>query len=135
MTTPLIPDYIATLFDNEIMKIQEDIIDKICKQYKLDKTEVCKNIGFKHIEFTECNIKIIKCHATNYGTKKDEPKCIARIYNHTENILYQCKRSQKAGGHFCKTHSHQHQTKSLKWGTINDPIPKSITGNEIRKIY
>lgn len=135
MTTPLIPDFIAKLFYDEIYKIQEDTVDKICAKYSLDKKDVMATVGLKGLKWEYTDLRIIhKVHDRNYGTKKGTDKCIARIWDKNEYKLYQCKRSKKVCD-FCLSHARMNDENKLVWGTINDPEPKDVEAKKSSKIY
>lgn len=60
-------------------------------------------------------------------------QCIARVYDKNERTLEQCSRCQKdASTPLCNIHN---KMISLKYGTINDEIPKSVLRKTATKIY
>lgn len=73
MTCPIIPDFIFKLFEQEITKINMIVVDTICKQFNLDKSEVVKvlhkelNMNVNIIGEELEHIKIVKKHSTNKG--------------------------------------------------------------------
>lgn len=136
MTTPLMPDFIADLFNEEIRRVQVKIVDRICDDFGLDKTKVMEKLGFNKgcVKFSGMRFKILKYYDTPYGSVNKKDKCIARIHNASENTLHQCKRSQSCG-EFCKTHFDKKNKTGLNWGTIHDPIPDIVAKSESTKIY
>ena len=136
MTTPLMPDFIADLFNEEIAKIREEIVDRICNDFGLDKIVVMKKLGLDKpiVKFSGMHFKILKFYETPYGSKNGKAKCIARIHNASENTLHQCKKSQKKEG-FCLTHYEKNKTTGLNWGTIHDAIPDNVKQSQSTKIY
>lgn len=69
MTTPIVPDFIAELFKNEIQKIQENVVKQICDVYGLDQEEVMESIGLQEVKFEHSRLRISKKHETEYGSK------------------------------------------------------------------
>lgn len=136
MTTPLMPDFIADMFNDEIRRIQEELIDRICREFKLEKAVVMKKMGLDGpcIKFSGMRFKILKYYDTKYGSKKKTDKCIARIHNASENTLHQCKKSRCCGD-FCMTHFDKKESTGLNWGTIHDPIPENVKMSQSTKIY
>jgi hypothetical protein len=135
MTTPIVPDFIAELFKNEIQKIQENVVKQICDVYGLDQEEVMESIGLQEVKFEHSRLRISKKHETEYGSKKHTEKCTARIFAASQVQLYQCKRSRLGGCNFCKTHLEMIKRGGLKWGTINDPVPQEVQVTQSKKLY
>ena len=136
MTTPIVPWFVAELFKEEIRKIQHDIIERICKEYKLNKKDVVEKLNIPEIKFTDNTVRIIRKNPEVYGSKNKNNKCIARVYDKNERTLCQCKRSQKKEcGKYCKSHYDLVQKNNLTLGTINDPVPSHIQSKLTTKIY
>jgi hypothetical protein len=136
MTTPLVPWFISELFKQEISKIQVDIVERLCRAYGLDKSEVLRELDIPEIEFVDNTVRIIKrCDAT-YGSKTNTKKCVARVYDKNERTLLQCKRSQKKGcGEYCKSHHDLVKQNKLTLGKVSDPVPAFIKNKMTSKIY
>lgn len=137
MTTPLVPDFIAALFKEEISKIQIGVVDAICDEYGLNKAEVLNKLKLGEVQFKDNNIRIIHKREHKYGSKNNNPKCIARVYDKNERTLSQCTRSQKSGcGEYCKSHFEViRKNGKLCHGTVNDKEPKAIVAKDTVKIY
>jgi hypothetical protein len=127
MTTPIMPDFIADMFNEEIRRIQEDVVERICKDFGLDKAKVMEKLGMDkpYVQFSGMRFKILRYYDTPYGSKVKKDKCIARIHNAADNTLHQCKKSQSCE-EFCKGHYDKKNTSGLNWGTIHDPIPEGL---------
>lgn len=53
--------------------------------------------------------------------------CLARVFIANNLVVKQCSRSKLQGQHFCKSHQRLFEEGNLKYGTINDPKPDSIS--------
>lgn len=135
MTTPLVPSFIAKLFEEEVKKIQVDVVYRICEMFALDEHEVLESLDIRSVEFHNTQVKIVKKRETAYGSKTDTDKCIARVYDVYQHEFHQCKKSRISGCKFCKLHRGLRQKNALKWDTINDPLPKEITMKHVQKLY
>jgi flagellar basal body P-ring protein FlgI len=117
MTSPMIPEVILDLFQNEINRIVKIAIKKICDEYDIDFEEATKIADIK-LDLTLDNLHI---------SKKQNPKilikerCQARMLR---NIgIQQCSRSKCDDTEFCKLHFKSFKNGTLKYGKITDPIP------------
>lgn len=136
MTTPLVPWFVGDLFKVEINKVQLDIVDRICRSFNLKKQEVIKAIHIPELKFTDNTVRIIRKNPEVYGSKTNNKKCIARVYDKNERTLCQCKRSQKENCEkYCKTHYDIRNLNKLHLGTIHDPVPDYIKNKLTLKIY
>ena len=132
MTTPLIPDFIIDMYENEMRKFAINLIDIIANKKKLDKGElyslVEKGTGFKLDLVSENKelIKIVKVKPRKLPS--DEERCIARTLRN--GIYCRCTFHKTNSKGFCK----RHNAKPSKFGTINDP---DLTPHDKRynKIY
>ena len=119
MTTPLIPDFIIDLYENEMRKFAINVIDVIASRKKIDKEELYKIVekgtGFdlKIVPESTETIKIVKIKPRKLPDA--EERCIARTYKN--GIYCRCTFHRSKGKDFCK----RHNLKPLKFGTIDDP--------------
>lgn len=121
MTTPILPEFILKLFQNEVNGIVQKEIQKVCDLYKLDYDEVIKKLGHVEINTTDTpGFRIMKKRET--FAPKDE-RCIARMLHDLE--IKQCSKHKK-DSEFCGRHFNMHKNNKLKYGTINDPIPNEL---------
>ena len=134
MTTPIIPDFILKLFQNEINTINNNLLNNFCKLFKIDledaKNKLKNELNISlEIDKNE-KIKIVKKH-------KDAPqeeRCCARVYRQKDLEVGQCPRKHANDcGDFCKRHKKMHDEGRLKYGTINQTIPKEISPEVLNK--
>lgn len=122
MTTPIVPDLILGLFQNEINKINLDLLEKVCQIYKINyqeaverlKNELKVNLVINKDE----RIKIVK---TRPELNSNE-RCIARCFKRSDLDLVQCTLRHYPDKNFCKRHQNMFDNGTLKFGTINDEI-------------
>lgn len=135
MTTPIIPDFILSLFQNEVNKIVQSEIKRLCEMYSLNFEEVKGKMGLVELNTTEFpEIRIMK--KSEKIAPKDE-RCIARMLHELE--VKQCSRKQKEDG-LCGKHFALKANNKLKYGTIKDPLPDELrpevlNEKKITKIY
>jgi len=134
MTTPIIPDFILKLFQNEINKININLLINFCKLFKVDledaKDKLKNELNISlDIDKNE-KIKIVKKH-------KEAPKeerCCARVYRQKELEVGQCPRKHADGcGDFCKRHKKMNDEGRLKYGTISQAIPQELSATVLNK--
>jgi len=133
MTAVIIPESILRLFQNEILKINLNLLENICKIYEIDINEAkekLKEIYNIHFELEDINsIKYSKKHKE---VEKDI-RCIARIYKQNEVCVSQCMKKKINNCDFCKKHDRIFKSDKLQYGTINEPIPEAIERKLIKK--
>jgi excinuclease UvrABC ATPase subunit len=152
MTSIIIPDFIFKMFTQKILDINNIVINKLCEHYNLDKEEAHKilekemNMNFKLIGEDIEQIKIVKKHKKKDTEKKDDNKetnvssiassstssyCDARVFIANELIVKQCSRCKLDGLSFCKIHHKLNQKGKLKYGTIYEAKPDSISTEKL----
>lgn len=133
MTTPLIPDFVLSLFQNEIIRINSDLLKKTCDIYNID-FEDAKNKLKKELHIT-FQIKQNEKIAIVKKQKIVEPaeRCIARVFRKKDIEVLQCTRRKKDCD-FCKRHETMFNEKRLKYGTIHEEIPHEISPTVLNKI-
>lgn len=133
MTTPMIPDFIIDMFENEIRKVMNDALTVVAKEYNLDLQQIRRKVE-KKIEMkleivpdTYETVKITKLKPRKIPDP--ESRCLARVKK--DNIICQCsfQAADGAGKQFCT----RHLTK-MRYGTINDP-PIKETRKRYTKVY
>lgn len=135
MTTPLIPDFIVSLYQNEVNAIVKRVLKQVVKKYQLPEDEVL-GLAFQKLQIipeTEEKIRIIKSKPRKLLESNE--RCMARV-KATDGTYSQCKfRFKDAECKFCK----RHQTKPSKYGSINDNqddlFEQPTMVRRIRKIY
>lgn len=137
MTSIAIPDFIFKMFTQKILEINTSIIDKLCEHYNIDKTEARDFIGkemsinFNLISEDIEQIKVVKKHKKKEYTAL--PLCCeARVFISNELIVKQCSRSRLNGKPFCKTHQKLSDDDKLKYGTIHEAKPESISTEKLK---
>lgn len=148
MTSIIIPDFIFKMFTQKILDINKIIIDKLCEHYNLDKEETHKflekemAINFKLIGEDIEQIKVVKKHKKKETTKQQERTdsnlltsgssfCDARVFIANELIVKQCSRCKTDNSSFCKIHHKLNQQGKLKYGTIHETKPDSISTEKL----
>lgn len=141
MTSPIIPDFILKMFEQEVTKINIIIVDKICDLYDLDIDEVKQQLSdeldmnFNVINDNIEQIKVIKKHNAkpDASTLDKSTLCIARVFIQSELKVKQCSRHKLDGQNFCKLHLKLHQNNTLKYGTIHDQKPDEISTEKLNR--
>lgn len=151
MTSIIIPDFIFKLFTQKILEINNMIINKMCEHYNLDIDEAHKflekemKIKFKIIGEDIEQVKIVKKHKkkekqndTNESSNalastssSSSCYCDARVFLKNELIVKQCSRCKLEGSSFCKIHHKLNQNGQLKYGTIHEAKPDSISTEKL----
>jgi len=115
----MIPEFICHVYEEEVRKVVNQVIDHISTRFSLDKDDIAtgveKNIQMKLeiIPESEQTFKIQK-----KTTVAAENRCIARIKK--KGLYCQCA-FKKVSDDLCTRHG---KADVLKWGTINDELPK-----------
>ena len=129
MTTPVVPDFILGLFQNEINKINTELLQKVCKIYEIDFEDVTKKLK------DEFKVNLVLNKDERVKIVKTRPelqpcdRCIARLFKRSDLDLVQCTLRHYPDQSFCKRHQIMHDNGTLKYGTIND----EETGKEVFK--
>lgn len=143
MTSIVIPDFIFKMFTQKVLEINMTIIEKLCEHYKIDKNDAKQflekdmNIDFNLLSEDIEQVKIVKKHRKKEN--KDDTHletnttsyCDARVFIQNELIVKQCSRSKLVGQSFCKTHQKQYEAGNLKYGTIYETKPDSISTEKL----
>jgi hypothetical protein len=136
------------MFTQKILDINNIIIDKLCEHYNIDKEEARTflekemKMDFKLIGEDIEQIKIVKKHKkkeTN-ASASNSTYCDARVFIANELIVKQCSRCKLDDSSFCKIHHKINQKGKLKYGTIHEAKPDSISTENLnmkvkRSIY
>lgn len=149
MTSIIVPDFIFKMFSQKILEINNIVIDKLCEHFNLDKEEAHKilekemKMNFKLVGEDIEQIKIVKKHKKKDTEKQDKEhntsstvssmstNCVARVFVANELIVKQCSRCKLEGSSFCKIHHQLNQSGKLKYGTIHDAKPDSISTEKL----
>lgn len=122
MTTPILPEFVLRLFQEEIDKVVKEELQKVCVVYKLDYEDVCKKIGRVELEPTkQPGFRIIKKNET-FAPK--EVRCAARMLHDLE--VKQCSKKRCDCSTLCARHLNMQRNDRLKYGTIDDPLPDEL---------
>ena len=122
MTSPILPEFILKLFQNEINTIVKGEITKVCKLYDLDIDEVAERLGHVQIDMTTTpGFRLIR---KNESFANKEERCNARMLHDLE--VKQCSRPLSCGGQLCKIHNNMRKRNKLKYGLITDPLPDEM---------
>ena len=118
MTTPVVPDFILGLFQNEIYKINLVLLEKICQIYKINFNEATKRLKDElKVNLTlnqDERIKIVKTRP-----KLDScERCKALLLKRSDLELEQCSRRHHPEKEFCKIHQNMHDNGTLKYGKM-----------------
>jgi hypothetical protein len=122
MTSPILPEFILKLFQNEINNIVQGEIKKVCDLYDLDIDEVTKKLGHVKLDMTKTpGFRLIKKQEKFAET---EIRCCARMLHDLE--VKQCSRPNLGGQNLCKIHYKMKLKGNLKYGLFTDPIPDEL---------
>lgn len=148
MTSISIPDFVFQMFEQKVVEINTVIVHKLCDEYGIDKAEAKKflkkelNINFNIINEDIEQIKVIKKHkkkpieADNNNTNDETPTgssfCDARVFIPADLVVKQCSRSKVDNKNFCKLHQRLHEEGKLKYGTIHEQKPESISTEKLK---
>lgn len=135
MTTPLIPDFVIAMFENEIRGIIQQVIGIAVEQGAQHDTLtklVEKRIGMSLKVVTEDKelVKIMRVKPRKVPCIKE--RCTARIVKN--GVLCQCSFHQFEMETVCK----KHMKRPTKWGLITDPPIPTPADNPLKqytKIY
>jgi hypothetical protein len=128
MTTPILPDFILKLFQNEINTVVHSEIAKICKLYDLDLDEVTEKLGHVKLDVTATpGFRIRKNNNQNIPPK--ELRCCARMVHDLE--VKQCSRNKYGKLTMCRGHDKMKRENKLKYGSIHDPLPDELNDLDI----
>lgn len=140
MTSIVIPDFIFKMFTQKVLEINKTVVDKLCDHYNLDKKDVFEflekelKVNFNLVGEDIEQVKIVKKHKkkANQIDNTEKPTfCDARVFIPSELIVKQCSRSKLNGSSFCKIHDKLNQTGNLKYGTIHEAKPDSISTEKL----
>lgn len=144
MTSITIPDFVFTMFEQKVTEINSIIVDKLCKKYGIDVSDAKKflhkelNINFNIIHEDIEQIKVIKKHKKkvedndNHKHQGEGNICDARVFIASDLVVKQCSRTKIDGSTFCKLHQRLHEEGKLKYGTIHDAKPESISTEKLK---
>jgi Leucine-rich repeat (LRR) protein len=116
MTSPLIPDFIVSLYQNEVNAIVKRILKHVCKKYDLPNEEVLALADNKLQVVPESQEKIRIIRSRPRKLVESNERCIARV-KATDGTFSQCKlRFKDAKCKYCT----RHQNKPSNFGHIHD---------------
>lgn len=127
----MIPDYVLTLYENEIRKIVKRVLSRVSDEYKICNQELESKVSdiislklvsedFETVTITKKNCK---------QPVPEEDRCIARLKRN--GLFSQCKRNHKGSETFlCPLHS-----KRLPLGTINDIPHHEVTYRSRKNLH
>jgi len=122
MTTPILPEFVLKLFQDEVNSIVQKEICKVCEHFNLNKKEVFDKMGYVEINTTVApGFRIMK---KNEKFAPKESRCIARMLHDLE--IKQCSYHRQNSSEFCGKHLSMKQSGKLKYGTVNDPLPDEL---------
>lgn len=118
----MIPDYIISLYENEIRKILKKTAEILSKEFEISVSSITtvieQEVGLK-LELVSEEFETITITRKKGVTLPDaNDRCLARLKK-KGGVLTQCTRPHLESSCFCKSHVSKHI-----WGTINDPVPK-----------
>lgn len=133
MTTPIVPDFILGLFQNEINKINLDLLEKVCQIYNINYEEAIERLK------NELKVNIILNKDERIKIIKTRPeldpndRCIARCFKRCDLDLVQCSLRHYPDKDFCKRHQNMFDNGTLKFGTINDKIKEKEPKTKVKR--
>jgi hypothetical protein len=135
MTTPLIPEVVFNLFQNEITKINTVFLTKVCETYNLNIEDVKKTLEKElKVSFTlnpQEKVIIVK----KQKVPEDNERCIARIYRRKDLEVLQCtrRRHNDTTCDCCKLHGKMYHEGRLKYGLMTEPTPDELSPEVLSK--
>lgn len=144
MTTPMIPDFIFKLYQEEVLKVVDQAIKAISEHHDIDVSKLKKTVE-KHagISFTIIPDDVEKIRILKLKPRKlpdDSERCISLVKT-PEGVITRCKFRVEDGcdHHCCKRHG----KKPSKYGVIEEAIadhkPNAVKEKKlikrIQKIY
>lgn len=136
MTTPILPEFVLKLFQDEVNKIVQKEIKRLCDLYKIDYQEAKSKMGVIELKTTEHpGFRILK--------KKEkivdkDCRCLARMLHDLE--VKQCSRQTSNQSKLCGIHANMKNKGRLKYGLVTDPLPDELrpevlNEKKLTKIY
>ena len=121
----MIPEFILTLFENEIKAIIKKTNLAISVEYNLNVEDLNKfvedKVGLK-LEIIPDEVENFQIKKTKNKVIEPEKRCIGRLKKN--GLFCQCKfKFGENENKLCGKHS---KCVVLKYGTINDPVPNEI---------
>lgn len=133
MTTPLVPDFVINMFENELRGIIMTVIDTLSKDFSIDREVAIKKVQRKLgmsltiVKEDEEVIRIIK--AKPRKVPNEHQRCLARVAKN--GMLDQCSFQKLSKSDFCKRHACNH----AKYGIVGDPEIELPVQNPHKKYY
>lgn len=144
MTSVTIPDFVFSMFEKKVTEINSIVVSKLCARYGIDVNDAKKflgkelNINFNIIHEDIEQIKVIKKHKKKDHVEDDgehhgqQHVCEARVFIAADLVVKQCSRAKVDGSTFCKLHQKLQEEGKLKYGTIHDVKPDSISTDKLK---
>lgn len=136
MTTPILPEFVLKLFQDEVNKIVQKQVKRLCVEYEIDYDEALQKLGTLELKTTKHpGFRLLK--KNEKITEKDQ-RCLARMLHDLE--VKQCSRQKGEGCELCGMHAKMKSKGRLKYGTVNDPLPDELrpevlNEKKLSKIY
>lgn len=124
------PSYLWNLLEEEILRIERDILKKVATKYNLDYEEIQKeflNEPMKMIPNKDVSI-VIKKEVKPKTKIEKENQCCARVWNRGKGG--QCTRKKKDGEDYCTQHIN-----NRKHGDITDKPDRAIFPKKSNALY
>lgn len=136
MTTPIIPEFVLKLFQDEVNKIVQCEIKRLCEIYKIDYEDAKDKLGLVELKTTpHPGFRLLK--KNKKITDKDQ-RCMARMLHDLE--VRQCSRQRGEECDLCGIHAKMKSKGRLKYGLMSDPLPDELrpevlNEKKLTKIY
>jgi hypothetical protein len=126
MTAAILPDFVLSVLEKEISSVVLEVVQTLCKEYKLPYEDVKKKLS-KHMQIeldvnTQSNYKIIKKKVVKIKSSP-ETQCVANILCKDQKDIRQCTLQRIDGCTFCTKHKAANAANNLKYGTVMAPKP------------
>ncbi len=132
MTTE-VPEFLFALLEQELRKVQIDVLKKVAKEYELNEDELIDRIlPTKPIHIMPERIKIVRRPALKPPIEADD-RCQARIWNRGRGG--QCTRNATTADRLCRQHAQEFQKSEgkLRHGWIHEPPSIHVFGSGAKK--
>lgn len=126
--TTIVPEFIFALLEDEIRKIQVQLLKRVANEYLLEEDELIASLlPAKPVHVTTERVKIFR-RAAPKSVAEEDTRCQARIWNRGRGG--QCTRKHGKDDKLCTQHSSILEKRgNLKYGWINEPPSSDIFGS------
>ena len=124
-----VPEFLFHLLDQELQRIQEELLEKVADRYKLDIATLREEFITPLQIIPQETEKVFLCKKQKgRQLPNDDVRCTARIWNRGKGG--QCTRFRKGEYAFCCQH-----IEKRKHGTITETPPREVFCHKTKSLY